>query len=265
MKTSNYQQGRNIIAGVSLVIASFVILRTLYQFSDYLVPGMSYLYNLYSGNIAPNVITVILFDFRGYDTLGETFILITAVITTTVVFGWGSLKGYKKKETPEMTDKSTVIQRLMAFPLAIFLVAFGVTIVLGGHISPGGGFPGGAVIATGYFLTVVIYGLKKTPLRFTHKYLVNLSTIGALIFLLTGVVGLVFTTYYYGTGYYLYNTGVDPYDIIHVGAFGWDNFLDYPDPTHPGVIPYLNIGVGLNVLAGLSLIAMFLMEAKRDE
>jgi len=63
VKTSNYQQGRNIIAGVSLVIASFVIMRTLYQFSDYLVPGMSYLYNLYSGNIAPNVITVILFDF----------------------------------------------------------------------------------------------------------------------------------------------------------------------------------------------------------
>ena len=93
----------------------------------------------------------------------------------------------------------------------------------------------------------------------------NLSTIGALIFLLTGVVGLVVTTYYHGSGFYLYNTGVDPYDIIHVGAFGWDNFLDYPDPTHPGVLPYLNIGVGLNVLAGLSLIAMFLMEARRDE
>lgn len=98
MKTISHQEGRNIITGVSLLVASFIIMRTLYNFSDYLIPGMSYLYNLYSGNIAPNVITVILFDFRGYDTLGETFILITAVITTTVVFGWGSLKGYKKKK-----------------------------------------------------------------------------------------------------------------------------------------------------------------------
>nr|MBP7820306.1 hypothetical protein [Methanofastidiosum sp.] len=77
--------------------------------------------------------------------------------------------------------------------------------------------------------------------------------------------GLVFSAYYYGTGYYLYNTGVDPYQIINIGAFGWDNILDYPDPTHPGVLPYLNIGVGFNVLAGLSLIAMFFMEAKKDE
>lgn len=266
MKTSEFEQGRNILMGVSLFLISFMLLRTMYIFSDSIIPGMSHLYNLYSGNIAPNVITVILFDFRGYDTLGETFILITAVITTTMVFGWGSIKElYKKKESLQMTEKSTVIQRLTSFPMSMLLVAFGVTIVLGGHITPGGGFPGGSVIATGYFLSVVIYGLRKTPFRFTHKFLINLSTIGALIFLLTGVVGLVFSAYYYGSGYYLYNTGVDPYQIINVGAFGWENFLDYPDPTHPGVLPYLNIGVGFNVLAGLSLIAMFFMEAKKDE
>ena len=199
MKTSEFEQGRNIIMGVALFLFSFLILRTMYIFSNSIIPGMSHLYNLYSGNIAPNIITVILFDFRGYDTLGETFILITAVITTTMVFGWGSLKGYKKKETPQMTEKSTIIQKLLSFPMSMLLVAFGVTVILGGHITPGGGFPGGSVIATGYFLSVVIYGLKKTPLRFTHKFLVNLSTIGALIFLLTGVVGLVFSAYYHGT------------------------------------------------------------------
>ncbi|HNV93961.1 MAG TPA: MnhB domain-containing protein, partial [Methanofastidiosum sp.] len=179
MKTSEFEQGRNIIMGVSLFLFSFLVLRTMYIFGNSIIPGMSHLYNLYSGNIAPNIITVILFDFRGYDTLGETFILITAVITTTMVFGWGSLKGYKKKEIPQMTEKSTVIQKLISFPMSMLLVAFGVTVILGGHITPGGGFPGGSVIATGYFLSVVIYGLKKTPFRFTHKFLVNLSTIGA--------------------------------------------------------------------------------------
>ena len=99
MKTSEFEQGRNIIMGVALFLFSFLILRTMYIFSNSIIPGMSHLYNLYSGNIAPNIITVILFDFRGYDTLGETFILITAVITTTMVFGWGSLKGYKKRNS----------------------------------------------------------------------------------------------------------------------------------------------------------------------
>ncbi len=259
MKTKDFQEARNIIAGISLLIASFFIMRTLYQFSGYVIPGMSYLYNLYGGNIAPNIITVILFDFRNWDTLGEVFILVTAVITTTMVFGWGSLKGYKKSETPEITEESTVLQRFMAFPLTVLLIGFGVTLILGGHISPGGGFPGGAVLATGYFLLVVIYGLKKTPIKFTHRYLVNLSTIGVLIFLLIGVVGLVLS------GFYLYNTGVDPYGIVSIDSMGWDTFLSYPDPTTPGIIPYLNLGVSLNVLAGLSLIVLFLMEANKDE
>ena len=46
---------------------------------------------------AVNDVTSIVFDFRGYDTMGEAFILITAVAGTSVII-YGSTKETKKEE-----------------------------------------------------------------------------------------------------------------------------------------------------------------------
>jgi energy-converting hydrogenase B subunit H len=54
-------------------------------------PGINYIYQGLGVNIAPNLVTNIVFDFRGFDTLGEAFILISAVVTTMLVFGRGKV------------------------------------------------------------------------------------------------------------------------------------------------------------------------------
>ncbi|RAP53390.1 MAG: EhbH, partial [Methanosphaera sp. rholeuAM130] len=61
------------------------------NFSGMIFPGINYIYQGLGVNIAPNLVTDIVFDFRGFDTLGEAFILISAVVTTMLVFGRGKV------------------------------------------------------------------------------------------------------------------------------------------------------------------------------
>lgn len=80
---------RNIIMGFAMVIFTVTIFQSTYQFKQLIYPGISYLYNYIGTNIAPNMVTVVVFDWRGFDTLGEALILVTAVITVLLVFGRG--------------------------------------------------------------------------------------------------------------------------------------------------------------------------------
>jgi energy-converting hydrogenase B subunit H len=80
---------RNIIMGFSLTIFAVALFQSTYSFKGMIYPGISYLYNYVGTNIAPNMVTVVVFDWRGYDTLGEALILVTAVIAVLLVFGRG--------------------------------------------------------------------------------------------------------------------------------------------------------------------------------
>jgi energy-converting hydrogenase B subunit H len=83
---------RNIIAGVALIIFTATLFQTIYGFKQLIYPGISYLYNWVGPHIAPNMVTNVVFDWRGYDTLGEALILVTAVIVTLLVFGRGQVE-----------------------------------------------------------------------------------------------------------------------------------------------------------------------------
>jgi energy-converting hydrogenase B subunit H len=84
-----YEGIKNLIMGFSLVVFSVAIFQSTYQFKQLIYPGISYIYNYVGTNIAPNMVTIIVFDWRGYDTLGEALILVTAVIAVLLVFGRG--------------------------------------------------------------------------------------------------------------------------------------------------------------------------------
>lgn len=84
---------RNIIAAVAVAIFSATLFDALFKLSNSIVPGVSNIYNELGTNIAPNLITVVIFDFRGYDTLGESLILLTAGLVVLLVFGRGRLGG----------------------------------------------------------------------------------------------------------------------------------------------------------------------------
>ncbi len=87
---------RKLFASIIVVLFSVSLLDSLFKLSKMIVPGVSNIYNSFGTQISPNLITVVIFDFRGYDTLGESIILLTAGLVVLLVFGRGRIGGKKQ-------------------------------------------------------------------------------------------------------------------------------------------------------------------------
>jgi multicomponent Na+:H+ antiporter subunit B len=71
-----------------------------------------------------------------------------------------------------------------------FIILFGIYMILYGHISPGGGFQGGVILAMGVILIIVSYGESTLDRYVTHLSLIEI--LGVTLFLLAGIIGILF-------------------------------------------------------------------------
>ena len=120
---------------------------------------------------AVNIVTGMILDYRAFDTLGESHVLFLATCTVLIL-----LRRDKKKyqETAEHNDriyepKNDVILQTVARILVPFIEIFGMYVILGGHLGPGGGFSGGAICGAGLILYLNAFGFAKTERFFTGK------------------------------------------------------------------------------------------------
>jgi multicomponent Na+:H+ antiporter subunit B len=139
-----------------------------------------------------NVVGAVVFDYRGLDTLGEEFILFTAVLGVVLLL---RERRETKKEEEEKVDIGDEIEsdaiRLIgvamispAFLLGLWLVAFG-------YVTPGGGFQGGVVLA-GAILLAFLAGSFRRFHEVAPGHAVELvEGIGAGGYALIGVAGLI--------------------------------------------------------------------------
>jgi len=249
-------KNRMAIAGMLFAALAAVLMYSLYSIK--VNPGLNTLYNRFGVEMAPNMVTLVVFDWRGYDTLGECFILVCGVLALSLLFGRGlvSEPEVKTRETHHQPDvKPTLVLSYFASSLILFAIAYGIYLTLGGHITPGGGFQGGSLIASGVLLSLVVYG-RRHLIPIDHNFLLKLETTGLLIYLLLGLFGLIFS------GYYLYNLGVNFYSIVPSSI---SSLFNYPDRVNAGILPYLNIAVMLKVSAGLSTLILVLLEVKSHD
>jgi energy-converting hydrogenase B subunit I len=155
-----------------------------------------------------------------------------------------------------MSNQGSVVLKLLALPISIIAICLGVNTILGGHITPGGGFQGGAMISGGVLLSLFVYGFDKSPIDFSPSFVSAIESFGALAYVGLGLVGLIFA------GSFLYNVGCDFYNIVPPLV---QTLFHYPDPTNGGIIPYLNIVVGLKVMVGLTAVALAFSQFKSFE
>ncbi len=214
-------------------------------------PGVSDIYNKWGLDVAPNMVTVILFDFRGYDTLGECIILVLGVLALTVLYGRGQVDSDLEDNAKPVARTTTLLSASSRLLLPL-ITALGVYVTLGGHITPGGGFQGGSIVAAGFFMACVLYGMNA--LRFSHDDLIKIESFGVFLYILLGLLGLYFS------GFFLYNSGTDLHGIV---PDGYEALFNYPDGLTAGIIPYLNIAVLVKVAAGLTTALLVLMEGGR--
>ena len=84
---------RNLFAAVITAILSVTLFDAVFHVSRMITPGVSNIYNALGTKIAPNMVTAVIFDFRGYDTLGESIILLTAGLVVLLIIGKEKLGG----------------------------------------------------------------------------------------------------------------------------------------------------------------------------
>lgn len=133
---------------------------------------------------AMNLVTAIIVTYRGLDTLGEVAVLFTAAS------GVGMLlrRRKKEKETNTVKDKRASSEILFtgAHLLVPVMVMFGVYIFINGHLSPGGGFQGGAVIAS----AVLLLFLADRDYNLSHAVFGSIESASGVLYVTVGLLGL---------------------------------------------------------------------------
>lgn len=173
---------------------------------------------------ATNMVTSVVVSYRSFDTLGEITVLFTAAI------GLGALlSGHKKRERTDKVEPPSLIVYTGCRFLFPILMLVGTYIFIHGHLTPGGGFQGGAIIASGFLLMYL--GCRGKRIKFKASKVIEV--LGGLIFVGLGIVGLTM--------------GEDfLFNFLPKGEVG--------TLISAGIIPIIYIGIGLKVgseLAGI--------------
>jgi len=123
---------------------------------------------------AVNIVTGMILDYRAFDTFGESNVLFIATCTVLILLRSDKKKDKHQAEAEQRQEQhyepkdDSILQRI-TFLLFPIIVIFGIYVILNGHISPGGGFSGGAIIGAGLILYANAFGFERLNRFFTEK------------------------------------------------------------------------------------------------
>lgn len=171
----------------------------------------------YKDAATPNIVTVVLADYRSFDTMLETVVVLTAALACFFI-----LRAPKAQCTPtntyyrhiptglvvrrgicddqdsgpdfERIDSEWMPQDVVISTVCRLLIPFiqlyGLYVIAHGHYSPGGGFQGGVIFAAGYLLLALSHDLRTLVSRLSEKTTHMIAAGGVLLFAGIGLIGL---------------------------------------------------------------------------
>ncbi len=216
---------RKVIAILLLAVVGYYILGTLLNLpfgQKATGVGKYYLDSTIKETGTVNTVTSIVVSYRGFDTLGEVTVLFLAAT------GLGAILFDKKGKKRSLQNASLIVKTSskMIYPLTVLLGAY---VFVHGHLTPGGGFQGGAIIATGTLLMFMAYRSFET----NHTALTIIESLAGLTFVSIGISGLIW-------GYSF---------LQNILPLGTPNEL-----LSGGIIPLIYIAVGFKVGAELTTV-----------
>jgi len=185
-----------------------------------------------------NVVTAIVVQYRGLDTLGEVTVLFVSALGVAIL-----ASGFKDNVFRNMfaqDDGGFVLQYGGRF-LMPFIVLVGVYIIAHGHLSPGGGFPGGVLIATAVFILI----LTGESARIPHRLLSLLEGAAGLGFIGLGALGFL---------------GSEPSFLTNTFPKG-----EFMTLFSAGFIPFIYAMVGIKVASELTTVVAVLTESSHHD
>lgn len=128
-----------------------------------------------------------------------------------------------------------ILKKVVLFLLP-FIQMFGFYIIFHGHLSPGGSFAGGIIVAIGFICFSLVFGAERGQEKIPHNITNLVESFGTLWYGLVGLVGIL-----RGAGFLL-NKGAVP-----IGQPG--------DLFSGGLIFLITFGVGLKVAS--TMVSLF--------
>ena len=178
---------------------------------------------------ATDLVTALNFDFRGFDTLGEEFILFGSVLGVVLILR--ELREERQRPSQDPSEEhlfAGASEALAALALGLVpgMITLGIYVVVHGQLTPGGGFQGGIVLASGPLAIFLAGGYLRLKFTSPHTLPELADAVGAAGYALVGLGGLIF-----------------------VGVF-FKNFLPLGIPGHllsGGQIAVASVAVGFEV------------------
>ena len=183
---------------------------------------------------AVNVVGSIILDYRAFDTFGESCVLfVAACAVLTLLQDDGQAAGQRVSLREAQPPRHEIILRTTSLLLAPIIMIFGCYVIVNGHLSPGGGFSGGAILGSALILFAGVYGIKHAS-RFLNLKIYN------------RVVSICLVFYALAKGYSFFTGANDIKTGIPLGTPG--------RLFSAGLIMPLNIAVGLIVACTVYMI-----------
>ncbi len=133
----------------------------------------------------PNIVTAILASFRGFDTLIETLVILTAGIGVITIFPKNINQGQCK--TKKINYDKSIIINTISFIIP-FMILFAFYIQAHGEESPGGGFQSGSILACAFIVYSLVVDNSILYNYLKEKFLLRLGAFGALLYFIIGTI-----------------------------------------------------------------------------
>jgi len=180
-----------------------------------------------------NAVTTVVVYFRGFDTLGEIAVLFIASLGIGLMLQANIQCDIKAESNFMLKTASKLL-----FPI---IILFGIYVMVYGHLSPGGGFQGGVIIASAVLLLLISHKEFEVP----HAVIIVLEAFAGVAYVLIGLLGLLVLDIFLGN--FL------PHDISQMGML-----------VSGGIIPVIYIIVGIKVGSEMSMIVQNLIKRSND-
>lgn len=169
---------------------------------------------------AANLVASVVITYRGLDTLGEVTVLFISAAGASLLLR--RRRSSAEKKTRLYAESSEIVQTTLSILFPIILL-FGVYIFINGHLTPGGGFQGGAVVAS----ALLFFILARPNDSISHALLMKVETLSGFTYVMLGLLGVFLA------GGFLDNR------VLPLGDFG--------SLFSAGLIPLINVLIGLKV------------------
>ena len=137
----------------------------------------------------PNMVTAVLADYRGFDTMFETVVVFIAGMAVLAILKNSSGPNSKKKNFHIETEPDIIVTNTVRLLIPVIQI-FAFYVLAHGHVSPGGGFQGGVVMGASFIMIALSWDLDTALARFPVERCTVVAGLGIILYAGIGLLSM---------------------------------------------------------------------------